>query len=172
MASVKGGDKLLARLKEMGAALSKASSVDVGFLPGKTYPDGTLVALVAAMNEFGHTIMPAGSTKLGVEARAKLRTEQQEKGAVVPPRPFFRGMIAKESGHWGRDIATLLKQNDYDTHATLTQMGKLVQEELQQSINDFVGAPLKASTIARKGFDKQLVDTAVMLNSVEFKVKE
>lgn len=150
MASVKGGDKFAQTLAAMSRDVAKAESVDIGFLPDKTYPDGTPVALVAAVNEFGNQSYPPKGT---------------------PPRPFFRGMIARESPHWGRDISELMKLNGYDTLTVLTKMGIKISEELQQSINDFVGIPLKQATIDAKGFDKQLIDTGVMVKSVDFVVK-
>ncbi|WP_144378523.1 hypothetical protein [Mesorhizobium amorphae] len=67
MVAFTGGDKLVAKLAEIAQSVSNASSVEIGFLDGATYPDGTPVPLVAAMNEFGNE--------------------------NSPPRPFFRGMI-------------------------------------------------------------------------------
>ncbi|WP_260855420.1 hypothetical protein [Mesorhizobium amorphae] len=42
---------------------------------------------------------------------------------------------------------------------------------MQGAIVEYVGPPLKPETIARKGSDKQLIDTSVMLNSVDWRVK-
>jgi superfamily II DNA or RNA helicase len=49
-------------------------------------------------------------------------------------------------------------------------VGEDIQGALIQSINDFTSPALAASTIARKGFDKPLIDTAVMVNSTGIKV--
>jgi hypothetical protein len=49
---VAGGDKLKKRLEDMAKSLAKARSVRVGFLENANYPDGTSIALVAAVNEF------------------------------------------------------------------------------------------------------------------------
>jgi hypothetical protein len=53
----------------------------------------------------------------------------------------------------------------------LDLMGTAIKGQLQQAIVDFVGIPLAPATIARKGTDKQLVDTGHMLASVDYEVK-
>ena len=68
MAAISGGDKLQRALDRIAKNLSKAASVEIGFAENATYPDGTSVALVAALNEFGT--------------------------GKIPPRPFFRNMVA------------------------------------------------------------------------------
>ncbi len=170
MADVKGGETLSQKLADIVEKLRSASFVDVGFLPGATYPDGTPVAMVAALNEYGHVMMPPGSLSLSQRARKQLRKDQEGKGRVVPPRPFFREMISEESPHWGADIAALLKADDYKSSAALDKMGAVVKGELVQKIQTFEGAPLAPSTISRKGFSKALIDTAQMQNSVDYAV--
>ena len=145
--SFAGGSKLDATLKQIAAKASSAKVVNVGFLEGATYPDGTSVPMVAAINEYG---APAKN---------------------IPPRPFFRQMIAAESGHWPSDTGAVLKAADYNAAAALGMLGEAVKGELQRAIRNFSGAPLAPSTIAAKGFDKQLIDTSVMINSVDYEVK-
>lgn len=145
MVAFTGGDKLLAKLAEIARNASKASSVEIGFLDGATYPDGTSVPLVAAMNEFGN-----------------------EKS---PPRPFFRGMIEAKSEEWPDAIGGLLVENGYNADKTLGQIGAAIKGQLQGAIVEYVGPPLSEATIARKGNDKQLIETSHMLNSVDWRVK-
>lgn len=147
MASVRGGAKLEAALKAIGERISDASVVRVGFLENATYPDGKPVAMIAAIQEFG-------APSVG-----------------IPPRPFFRHMIAEKSSEWPAAIAGLLRANNYDAAQTLGQTGEAVKGQLQQSIVDTNSPPLSPSTVARKGFDKPLVDTGHMLNSVDYQVK-
>lgn len=147
MAKISGGVKLEAALKEIAEKATNASLVRVGFLENATYPDGTPVALVAAVNEFG------------APARG------------IPPRPFFRNMIAAKSGEWPKAIAALLTTNDYDAAVTLGQAGEAVKGQLQQSIVDTNEPPNAPSTIARKGAAKPLVDTGHMLRSIDYEVK-
>jgi hypothetical protein len=119
----------------------------VGFLMGATYyPDGTSVAAVAAYNEFG------------------VPTHNQ------PPRPFFRNMIAAQSGKWGRMAAVLLKQHDLDVDVTLDDLGREIQERIKESITLLLTPKLADITIARKGFSKPLIETALMLNSTGHQV--
>lgn len=146
MVKLSGGDKLEAYLKELGKKVENSAAVEIGFMEDATYEDGTLVASVAAIQDFG---APA---------------------AGIPPRPFFRDMIAAEKDHWGEDLATLLKSTNYDAEKALDLMGEEIQGELQDSINEFVGIPLAPATIAAKGFDKQLIDTAHMFRSVDHRV--
>ena len=48
--------------------------------------------------------------------------------------------------------------------------GEAVAGQLRQSIVDFSSVPLAPSTIARKGFENQLVDTGHMLNSIDYEL--
>ncbi len=147
MAEVSGGDALRDALDRIAKNLKRGGTVKVGFLEGATYPDGTSVPLVAAINEFG----------------APSRGQ--------PPRPFFRRMIAEKSGEWPAAIEANLVATNYDTGRVLELTGAAIAGQLRQSIVDLVDPPLAASTIARKGSSKPLVDTGHMLASVEYEVE-
>ena len=146
MAVLSGGDKLEKALTDIGNKMHGA--VSVGFLAGATYPDGTPVAAVAFWNEFG-----------------VLEHNQ-------PPRPFFRNMISEEKGTWPGKMAKAAKATNYDGPKVLGAIGEDIKGSLQKSINDFSSPPLSPVTIARKGFSKPLIDTAVMLNSVGSEVED
>jgi hypothetical protein len=128
-------------LQDLAAKMS--GEVHVGFLEGATYPDGTPVAAVAFWNEFG---------------------------ASGPPRPFFRRMIAKESPEWGPKLGGALKFTNNDGEKALRIVGEDIQGALIQSINDFTSPALAESTIKAKGFDKPLIDDAIMVNSTGVEV--
>jgi hypothetical protein len=81
-------------------------------------------------------------------------------------------MITAKSGEWPAAVANLLKANDYDSAVTLDQTGAAIAGQLRQSIVDFTSPPLSPKTIAKKGFDKPLVDTGHMLASIDHVVKE
>ena|ERR1035437_2436223 len=117
MATVKGGDQLSKKLQEFAGKIAGAKTVRIGFLEKATYPNGTPVAMVAAIQEFG-------APKAG-----------------IPPRPFFRNMIAKHKAEWAPAIAALLKANQYDAKLTLDQVGESIAGQLRQSIVD-TNAPL------------------------------
>lgn len=146
MATIRGGDKFEAALRKLANQVAKPASVKVGFLEGARYPDGTQVAMIAAINEYG----------------APSRGQ--------PPRPFFRQMIDSKQGEWPAAIAGLLKANDLDAAIALDLAGAAIAGQLRESITRLTDPPLAASTIRRKGFAKPLVDTGHMLNSVDHEV--
>ena len=132
MVDVRGGDKLAALLAAASRDAARATSVSVGVLEGATYPTtGTSVGLVAAVQEFG-------APKVG-----------------VPPRPFFRPMIAKNAPEWPKAIAALLKMTGYDTAKTLDGMGDRIAEQLKQQIVDTTEPPLSPVTIMLRGMRRQ-----------------
>ncbi len=128
--------------KILDLAKKARASVDIGFIDNDQ-------AQIAYWNEFGH------------------------KGRFpAPPRPFFRSMVSSKSAEWPAMIAGELKRTKMDGHATMTHMGEHVEGELKESIEKFDSVPLAASTIRRKGFDKQLIDTGAMFDSTSYKVRE
>lgn len=142
----KGGEALQTKLQEILKKVGKAAVVKVGFLEGATYPDGTSVPMVAALQEYGT--------------------------ATIPSRPYFRSMISGKSPSWGKSLANIAKSNNYDMRTSMALMGEGIGSQLQQSIVQFNSVPLAASTVAQKGFSKQLIDTAVMTNSVGYQVDD
>lgn len=173
-----GGDKLMARLREISNSVARGGAVNVGFLENATYPDGTPVAMVAAIQEFG---APRAS---------------------IPPRPFFRNMIAGHAEEWGDTLASALKAFDYDVAKALDFMGQDIQGELRQSIIDTNAPPLSEITLMLRKMraddpnlivtgatvgeaarrvaagetasgvsTKPLVDTGVLLRSVDYEIK-
>lgn len=122
---VTGGDKMGKYLSNIDANLSKATSVDIGFLKNSTYPDGASVPMVAAIHEYG-----APGARF-----------------PIPPRPFFRPMIKANASIWPKEMAKLFKANKYDAAKTLDMMGAEVKGELQQSIISTNSPPLSPVTL-------------------------
>ena len=161
MATIRGGQNLVDKLHDFAVLVTNARAVQIGFLAGATYPDGKPVAMIAAIQEYG----------------------APSRG--IPPRPFFRNMIAAKCKEWGPAMAELLKENGYDAFRTLQQTGEAVAGQLRQSIVDTNDPPLAAATLRARGYTggaynpknpatfgaKPLVDTGHMLNSVEYEVK-
>ena len=147
MAVLSGGKKLQAALEKIAREVKSSASVEVGFFPDATYPDGTKVAMVAAIQEFG---APSKS---------------------IPPRPFFRSAIREHAHEWGGQLAGMLRRTEYDVAASLEAVGMVIQGQVQLSIRDTDAPPNAASTIKRKGFNDPLIDTGQMLNSVTSVVK-
>lgn len=146
MATISGGAALEERLAEIASKLSRGATLKVGFLEGATYPDGTSVAMVAAIQNFG----------------APSRN--------IPPRPFFSNMVQDKSPEWPEAVAKLLVDTDYDVERTLALAGEAIKGQLQQSIRDTNSPPLSPRTVQRKGFEKPLIDTGHMINSVDYTV--
>lgn len=176
-ASFTGGGKLDAYLREVAKKVTAPGVLEVGFLEGATYPDGTSVPMVAAIQEFGAP------------------------GAGIPPRPFFRTMIAAKASGWGPALAKILDANGYDGTNALGQMGEGIAGQLRQSIIDVVAPPLSPVTLMLRSMraenpdlqitgkivaeaaarvaakaptanvsSKPLVDTGHLLNSVDYEV--
>jgi hypothetical protein len=179
MVALKGGDKLEAYLSDLAAKVSEPGTLRVGFLEDATYPNGTPVAMVAAIDEFGAP------------------------NAGIPPRPYFRHMIADKSPEWGPAIGNILPGEDYDATKTLDIVGEGIAGQLRQSIIDTNSPPLSPVTLmlrkmrsenqslvvtgatvgeaARRVASgestagvsaKPLVDSGHMLNSVDHDVKK
>lgn len=144
MAVLSGGQNVEKYFQDLGRRLNQGGTLKVGFLSKATYPDGTSVALVASLNEFGTS--------------------------RSPPRPFFRNMIAQNSKNWGPSAAAILKNTNYDVRVTLTMMGVGISDQLKQSITSNTPPPNAPSTVKRKGFSRTLIDTGHMLNSVAYEV--
>jgi len=185
-----GGEKtasFIARYKRW--ASGPDAVLKVGFLENASYPDGTPVAMVAMIQEFGAKIQRAAGqitiyrmmNKSGTGFARKGRFVPQSKANFasthshdayeinIPPRPFFRTMIAQNKDSWAPTAAALLKQGK-SPDEVLDIMGELLAGQLRASIIAMKSPPNAPSTIRKKGFDDPLIDTGHMLNSVDFEV--
>ncbi|EMY4690305.1 hypothetical protein AAYT81_002588 [Yersinia enterocolitica] len=133
------------KLNKVGGSLSSVQ-LKVGFLKGATYPDGTSLPMVAAVNEFGNP------------------------GNNQPPRPFFRSAISRHSSEWSENVEKLVSSNEGDTEKVLQIMGEVISGHIRESIRELVEPPLSEATIKAKGFSKPLIDTGHMLDSVDYEV--
>jgi hypothetical protein len=147
VATISGGRKLEEAMVRLAEKVSNPATLRVGFLENARYPDGKYVAMIAAIQEFG-------APSVG-----------------IPPRPFFRNMIKAKQGEWPKAIAGLLVQADYDAMKALDIAGAAIAGQLRQSVIDTNAPPLAPATIRRKGFSKPLIDTSVMINSIDHEVK-
>lgn len=154
-----------------GPSVSHIPSVKAGFLPGTSYPDGTPVAAIAAVQEFGAVIRkPAahGSTS----------------HSIIPSRPFMRNAVAQDARKWkevfrqafmeslaaNRQPDRLLQTLHAPT-AALQQTGQAMQASLTHAIQALHTPPNAPATIRRKGSYKPLEDTKTLLHSVSFQVQ-
>ena len=135
------------KVGSLSAALSKYkdmnASVRVGVLENATYPDGTPVAMVAFWNEYG------------------TRTS--------PVRAFFRTTVSENKKNWVLSVQNLMKMHN-DPKQVMGLIGVHMQEQIVQSINTWSDPPNSAYTIAKKGFDKPLVERGIMMRSIKSEV--
>ena len=117
MSIVTGGQQFEEALKRLGKRLGTAREVRIGFMEDATYPDGTHVASVAAINNFG---APA---------------------AGIPARPFFTDMIVAKSAGWAPRFAESLKATDYSAKMALGRLGLVIDSQLRRSIVEYSAVP-------------------------------
>jgi hypothetical protein len=144
-----GGKKITIALKVLEQKITNAGVLRMGFLESATYPQtapgaaALHVAQVAFWNEFGTVTAPA--------------------------RPAFRNMVARESKNWGKMLAAAIKATNYDGGKALAMLGQSMRDELESEIAQWP-ADNAPSTVARKGFNKGLVDTGVLQRSPDYEV--
>lgn len=131
MVQISGGGGLEKALAKIAQSVKSAVQVDVGFMSEATYADGKSVAMVAAIQEFG------------APARG------------IPPRPFFRTMIAENSPRWPKAVGDLLVANKYDAKKTLGKMGVGMVGQLKQSIIAMNEPALSPITVMLRGMRTQ-----------------
>lgn len=173
MAQITGGQNFERALAEIAKKLAKPASVSVGFLSGSTEANGTSVATIAAIQEFG----------------------APSRG--IPPRPFFRTMVAEKSPEWADALALALERTNGDTAAAMAIMGEGIAGQLRESIiatnsppnspvtnllkqrfpmggqtfDDVLKARADVAAGATAPAGKPLVQSGVMLGSVDYEVK-
>jgi hypothetical protein len=144
--SVKGGDKLTKKLADLKAKMGNNPIVKVGFMAGATYDDknNTPVAMVAAIQEFGTTNSVFN----------------------IPPRPFFRNMIADHKDEWPKETTAVLKSQAFDVVKTLDLMGESIGVELKASIAEGDYAALSPVTVMLRDMRSQDQSLTVTFRTV------
>ena len=144
-----------------------------GWFETNKYPDGTSVAYVASIQEYG-----AHFTRFGEKAG--------DYSVVIPPRPFMRPTVIRETAHWSELIAKGVAAclNGRSTpESVLDKVAARAAGDIAKSISLVQTPPLKQSTIdARRRaltdkktvglLTKPLVDTGLMLDSVTHVVEK
>jgi len=176
--NVSGGEKLAAALTRMSRQLARPAALRVGFLEGATYPDGKSVAMIAAIQEYGaprarmpRWLIRQALAKMAPEERKAFQAGSGGGGRGIPPRPYFRPMVAAKSPGWSPALAAALRATGNKAEPALRLVGEHIRGQLQQSIRDTDTPPLSPLTIALKGFAKPLISTSHMISSVDYEVK-
>lgn len=143
-------DKIKARL-ESAPQEFEGMVAQVGFPSGINYEDGTSVAQVAAIHEFG---APA---------------------ANIPPRPFIQPTVLAKKDEWVNVISKSIpkvvmgKATAFDV---LDLVGRVASADIKETITKIESPPLSPITIKRKGSKKPLIDTGLMLATVQSAVNK
>lgn len=141
-----GAGKVAAVVKGLDGLEAK-----VGWFESALYPDGTPVAYVATIHEFGT--------------------------GKIPARPFMRPAVAEYGQSWLDQLATgarMAVQSDGAISAieVLDAVAQTAAGNVGQVIKSVMSPALKPVTIARKGHAKPLIDTGQMFQSVTGKVEK
>jgi len=138
-------DKIRATLERVPEEFENMVA-QIGFPSGINYEDGTSVAYVAAIQEFG---APA---------------------VGIPPRPFMQPTVNEKKDAWVKTIEKSLpkvalgKMTAFDV---LDLVGIQAAADIQTKISSIYTPPNAPATIRAKGSAKPLVDTGLMLASVQ-----
>lgn len=187
MSQLKLKGTLSSKLRGIADKLGSGKVLKVGFLNNETYPDGTSLPYVAAIQEFGATVsIPAHSKEMyfnqnrdgsvGNKFVKRSKSNFAQTASVgaytvfIPPRPFMRNAIDKNGSEWGDVFKKAIKQTGSIDQA-LVILGEKVKESIQDSIRTFADPPNAKSTIKKKGFDAPLRDTGTLLQHVAYEVK-
>lgn len=135
-----GVTRLVAALRELDGVQAKT-----GWFETAKYKDGTPVALVAAIHEFGAP------------------------GAGIPARPFMRPTVAEKREAWMRNLeagATEVLRGNMSASAVLEAVAMRAAGDISKAISRVTSPPLSPITIKRKGSAKPLVETGLLRQSV------
>jgi len=166
--------------------------VEAGWFESDKYPaeDGQeplSVAKNARLHEFGGVINHPGSSYItdaivkgrfvGTRfVRKDFAGEHKVSAAytiVIPARPFMRyawSNFNKDRTTIQVKIAKKLIRGEITPDQALGQIGLALEGYIAKSIRGGPWAPNAASTVAKKGFDKPLIDTGHMWKTVSSKV--
>lgn len=161
-----------------------------GIFEEATYPDGTPVAYVGYIQEFGATIKQkartgtiyrrvnkdgsfAGKGRFVKASKSNFSTQHDiaEHEIEIPPRPFFRTVVENGKNTWPQILAKSIEKNG-DVKGALELLGENIAGELKESVLSWTSPPNAKSTIANKGFDKPLVDDGQLSRSFGYEVND
>ena len=161
--TITGGENAAKYLAALKDKLAKASKVEIGWNKDAQYPashrnGGDFVANVAAINEWGGEW-------------SGTRDDGKPYHVVIPRRPFFRTMVAGAKSQYGLMLYRELEANGFDSSKALNALGEIIGEELSLTIATWSEPGNAKRTIARKKIDNPLVETKLMMTTVNHWVK-
>jgi hypothetical protein len=171
----------------------KGKQVEAGWFETARYPaaegkEGIQVARVARIQEYGGTIDHPGGTKYITDAATKdrflgtrfVRNDFEGDHEVtnphkieIPARPFMRLawlMFLQQRSSIQKAIANKMANGEISAEEGLAQIGMALENCIAQSIKNGNWQTNAPSTVRKKGFNKPLIDSAHMLQSISSKV--
>lgn len=133
-----GVAKLVAALAELDGVQAKT-----GWFETAKYDTGVPVAYVATIQEFG--------------------------SGAIPARPFMRPTVAAKRQEWLgllADGARAVLTGGANPVQVMEAVALQAAGDVAKTIQGITSPPLSPLTVARKGFNKPLVDTGLMMQSV------
>lgn len=125
----------------------KKTTLKVGIMGNKTYPDGMKVAHVGWINDQGAP------------------------HAHIPSRPFFRETVFRNQAVIPKMVAALLKNNEPET--VLRLVGEHMVGEFTDAVMTWKDPPNAQSTIDAKGYDAPLrANDKLLRNSFSYEIEE
>lgn len=137
-------DRVAAHLDKIIKDIEEVGILKVGINESATYPNGLEVAKVAFWNEVGTVNMPA--------------------------RPFLRNTFANKNKDWSELAKRIFVGTNYDLKRTWGMLGEKVVDDLKDAVTNFQTPANAESTIEKKGFNKPLVGTGVMRDSIMYDI--
>lgn len=129
-----------------------STTLKVGWFSNTTYPDGTPVAYVASIHEYGN---PARN---------------------LPARPFSAPTVDRKQSEWVNIlIRALQRDKDMSLAEAMEIIGNISSSDVAQTIKDITSPPLAQSTVAQKekrgSNSKPLIDSALLWQSITYQVE-
>jgi hypothetical protein len=141
--------KIAKRIDEFAGKTAQA-----GFFPGQQYGDGTNIAYVAAIQNYGD---PSHS---------------------IPPRPFMQDAVSKNREQWTQDAARGIRaivRGSAQAEQVLSQLGGAMEGDVKAAIADMNSPALSPITVMLRGMrrnDPSLVVTGKTVGEAAERVKE
>lgn len=156
--------RVMAKIDAIGEGFANREA-KIGWFPGARYEDGTPVAYVAAIQEFGGTFEHPGGTRyrIGDDGMAEFVANgspgsedlpvTKAHSITIPPRPFMRPTVQDKGPEWSKQIAGGMKrviQGQMTADDVLGAVGTLAAADITKTIAAGDFTPLAAATLAMR----------------------
>lgn len=184
--SVQGGQTLNHRLAQLQDRLTRNSNVRVGIPKATgTYEDGTPLAVIAAVHEFGANIQHPGGTPYkfveGGKAKFVKKGTADADGVTgphtipIPERSFLRVPLRSNQEVFQqafRELTPKVVSGQMSMFQLMSAVGSKGVGVSQEAISSGIGPPLDPSTVKEKGSSQPLVDDGRLKQAITFVIGE